>query len=356
MSRSTASELPHIALISSNARQQYFADCLRALMLPRGMVLHFRYRTKYVDPSLLSKITAGSIAGHGVVVCYAFQGANSGAEASNIEGIRPIRRGTIIDAEIVGPTVHLYFTVDGYPSHGDAASEIAHAVAERQRLSEVPLFAAVIHGLGQALFSTGDADATAFAAMVDSFEEGDLQLTVQSGARENCDPLFMRVDGLYSRPDSSKSVRLIPTLTPPFSNRERGYIVTTPNPLELHVQFYQPRWSSVANAGLSIELKVDEEFIASSDRLEIRSPYDQAEFSLFQDSRNGRPASRIELLPVRAEGKQQSDHIMTQGFTFVVSRQFKAERRSVPNFSLASNLLAILISAVAALASLRHRR
>jgi len=217
------------------------------------------------------------------------------------------------------------------------------------------LYATEVRGLRQTQFSTEDNDAAAFTAMVDSFEQADLQLPMQSGGRANCDPLFMRVDGLYSRADNSKLVRLFPTLADPFANRDRGYIVTTPKPLELHVQFYQPRWSDVPNAGLSIELRADAEFIASNDRLEVQSPYDHAAFSLFQDSRNGRPASRIELRPVHAQGNE-SDHIMTQGFKFVVSRQFKAGRHSISFFAVAMNLLAILVSVVAVFSGLRQRR
>src|ERR1700730_5659425 len=62
-------------LFSSNVRLQYFTDCLRALMLPRGMVLHFRYLKQHVEPSVWTKITDNPtwLVGKNVLVLYLFQ-------------------------------------------------------------------------------------------------------------------------------------------------------------------------------------------------------------------------------------------------------------------------------------------
>ncbi len=47
-----------IALFSSDARELYKADVYRALSLPTGYVLHFRYPTQYVQHEILTDLAS----------------------------------------------------------------------------------------------------------------------------------------------------------------------------------------------------------------------------------------------------------------------------------------------------------
>ena len=114
---------PRIFLFSSNARAKYFDDCLQALMLPRGMVLHFRYRLDYLDPQITKLIGDKKLVGERVVVCYLFQELENGEWTPR--HVRPLRVGSIVDVQVNGPSVHLYFAVDSYPLECDPEAEIA---------------------------------------------------------------------------------------------------------------------------------------------------------------------------------------------------------------------------------------
>lgn len=50
-----------ICAFSSDSRELYKADIYRALALPEGHILHFRYERKYVDDDLLERLTAEGI-------------------------------------------------------------------------------------------------------------------------------------------------------------------------------------------------------------------------------------------------------------------------------------------------------
>jgi hypothetical protein len=55
-----------IALFSSDARDLYKADVYRALALPKGYVLHFRYPQKYIQPEILMNLES-VVNQHGVI-------------------------------------------------------------------------------------------------------------------------------------------------------------------------------------------------------------------------------------------------------------------------------------------------
>jgi hypothetical protein len=59
-----------LLLISSNASRRYGDDIVRALAHPHGADFQFRYGLKYFDPSLLTRVNAGSLAGETALICF----------------------------------------------------------------------------------------------------------------------------------------------------------------------------------------------------------------------------------------------------------------------------------------------
>lgn len=99
-----------ICAFSSDARELYKADIYRALALPEGHILHFRYKKKYVDPNIIS--LGKDIKGRKLVIFYTH--GNVGAD-KNIEHIS-IREAIVVDFEVSGETdvAHIYMRLNGF--------------------------------------------------------------------------------------------------------------------------------------------------------------------------------------------------------------------------------------------------
>lgn len=354
--------VPEIALLSSNARAKYFEDCLEVLMLPRGMVQHFRYRSKYVDPMLLAQIGSRQIIGKAVVVCYVLQLFDQSGRLRPAK-VHPIRSGTIVDAQVVGPSVHLYFAVAGYPSGKQSASAIASAVAAGRDRDGGPFSVATVNGLNSGQFSTkSDADAAAFSEIIDAFEPDDMQLiSGATGPLIPCDPLFYRIDGLYKRGGKSEASVIHPSRIAEFSDRQRGYVLAGDDPHELRVQYHQPAWSKLDSAGMSLQVKTDSVRFANpdTDQLDVTSLYDQTEFYLLPKRTNTGWISRVDVLP------ENVPPTVSHGSTSrtVISRPFEVLATSKPAYPLwlvvvagaSSNLAAILISVISVIIALSSK-
>lgn len=99
-----------ICAFSSDFRPLYKADIYRALALPEGHVLHFRYKRKYVDDNLLSPSV--SLARRKVVIFYTHGNKESVGSLTHVS----IREGTIVDSYFSSDTdvMHVFMKLGGF--------------------------------------------------------------------------------------------------------------------------------------------------------------------------------------------------------------------------------------------------
>ena len=86
-----------LVLLSSGATRRYRDDIIRALALPAGSDLQFRYDRRYIDPSLLKRIEAGGVQNEEAIVLYLW----SDKEKAYTE-IVPCRMVKVVSAEFAG--------------------------------------------------------------------------------------------------------------------------------------------------------------------------------------------------------------------------------------------------------------
>jgi hypothetical protein len=265
-----------IYLFSSNSRLKYFEDCLRALMLPREMVMHFRYRTSHLNSALVAAIASCAAVGKSVLVSYLYQEYDGTTWMP--KSAKPLRFGVITEARLDGPTAHLFFRVTGYANELSALG----ADAEQAMRSDEGLKYGVLGSADKrSCESKEDSDASAFIAIVESFTQLELRASFTGdGALEQMDPLFVRIEGLF-RKGKSGLVVITPVQLGP-SDRLRGYKITSDDPLELRIRFHQPKWSRVDRKSYSLSLDVDPSYFAvpAHESIRIASPYDVTEFLL----------------------------------------------------------------------------
>lgn len=112
-------------LVSSSANREYVVDCVEALALPRGMILHFRYRLKYLDDDLRASLLPEggelprSLRNLPVVVVYLYQVQTVGVwKPGDTMGpggpYLPLRCGRLINAFRDGGIAHFFFELSGY--------------------------------------------------------------------------------------------------------------------------------------------------------------------------------------------------------------------------------------------------
>ncbi len=94
--------------LSSGSRPRYRQDVLRAISLPIGTQLQFRYDKKWTSTGVLQMIDRGLIIGKEVLIAYADQ---SQPESEGKIELVPIRLATISGATAPGSTVSLTFSL-----------------------------------------------------------------------------------------------------------------------------------------------------------------------------------------------------------------------------------------------------
>ncbi len=100
-----------IVLFSSNYRPEYMQDNLRILAYPSGHIMHYRYRTKWVDKALLSDLEnedkRKGLRGKDVLIITI--GNSMPSSNRNSWQFYPIRKGSIVDIYEKNGVVHVYF-------------------------------------------------------------------------------------------------------------------------------------------------------------------------------------------------------------------------------------------------------
>lgn len=102
-----------ICAFSSDSRELYKADIYRALALPRGHILHFRYKKKYVDSNLSN--SPDSLKDKEVAIFF-MHGNSLEENASFQSSLFPIRKGTITESNYSDDTgvFHVYFSLGDF--------------------------------------------------------------------------------------------------------------------------------------------------------------------------------------------------------------------------------------------------
>jgi hypothetical protein len=100
---------------SSGATQRYRDDIIRAMAMPDGCELTFRYRLKYVALSVQEHLKSGSIGqADQVLICYLDQ-----SERSKPVDFIPVRFATLIEAPLIGDFVVLRMRVQKFAFAAD---------------------------------------------------------------------------------------------------------------------------------------------------------------------------------------------------------------------------------------------
>jgi hypothetical protein len=206
-------------LVSSSATREYVADCVEALALPRGAVMHFRYLHDYIDSSLRSLGTETEECANGlkdlpVVVVYLHQTQRGGEWRPEGEYL-PLRCGFLRNAFTDGKVAHFYFEVGDYvktligdePPRQLLKSKVTFKTAHKDKKDkEVPSFA----HLGEELRLNAPEDETsrAFQDFVLSTRQNEWR-TRSLGSTPldvTYDVVFYRIAGLYEEQSGGLSL------------------------------------------------------------------------------------------------------------------------------------------------------
>lgn len=121
-------------LAVTGSQRPYIFDLPHLLSLPNGFEFRFRYRHRWVEKALVSAIASdpGSLVGREIVLLFHSQPSRR---------IIPIRRGTVIALESIGPMIFVRFRVGDFVKIDlDIANlgsqTVASAVSDLSRLSE----------------------------------------------------------------------------------------------------------------------------------------------------------------------------------------------------------------------------
>ncbi len=188
-------------LVSSSSSREYVADCLEALALPRGMVHHFRYRLRHLDPKLAKVLPGrpGALAaeyqGMDVMVVFLTVTRKPDESWESSKNYLPLRCGHLIDAFRDGGVAHFYFEVGNYFIYRRPI-ESGQLPLEAVKFKE-------FYGLTGPSASTGtrvSKDAAAFQSFVENAYRSGEWRTVSTGGVPldiTYDVLFFRIVGVF---------------------------------------------------------------------------------------------------------------------------------------------------------------
>lgn len=106
---------PSVLLLSSDSRRRYAEDVLRALALPRGAIIQFRYETDYVAGALQQAIANGSAVGRRCLVAFLADRESPETEPFVV----PVRFATVVATACVADMATFRLRVDDYANLED---------------------------------------------------------------------------------------------------------------------------------------------------------------------------------------------------------------------------------------------
>ncbi len=95
--------------LSSGASPRYRQDVLRAMAMPKGSRLQFRYDSKWIAPAIRDRISAGGVESTPSLIVYIDQHDNT-----KVPELIPCRFATLIDAVSHGTTVSLVLALEEF--------------------------------------------------------------------------------------------------------------------------------------------------------------------------------------------------------------------------------------------------
>jgi hypothetical protein len=301
-------------LVSSSSSREYVADCVEALALPRGAVMHFRYMQKYVDESLLplgneSAKLSEKLRNLPVVVVYLHQTQRGGEWKPEGQHL-PLRCGVLLSAFTDGEVVHFYFSVGDYVKTlvDDKSpeelleSKIRFKTTKIDKDSGKSREVATYAHLGEdlALNAPEDQDSSAFQQFVLSTRQNEWR-TRSLGSTPldvTYDVVFYRIAGLYVE-RSGKLAVVKPKIKAIQGTRSFEYELRSGSTYHLKLMTQLPFRAPAQLPGqgaATIRLIFDSAIIipAGPTSLRISSPYDLEYWSFVAETR----ASRHSVLNV----------------------------------------------------------
>jgi hypothetical protein len=301
-------------LVSSSASREYVADCVEALALPRGAVMHFRYLKRYVDESLLplgneSAKLENKLHNLPVVVVYLHQTQRGGDWKPEGQHL-PLRCGILLSAFTEGEVVHFYFKISDYvkDSVGGKSpeelleSKIIFKTKKKDDASgkskEVTTYAHL--GEDLALNAPEEQDSSAFQKFVLSTRQNEWRTRSLGSAPLDVtyDVVFYRIAGLYVK-QSGKLTVVEPKVKPIQGTRSFEYVLQSGSIYHLKLMTLLPFRSPAQLPGqgaATILLSFDSKIIipVGPTSLRISSPYDLEYWSFIAETQ----ASRYSALSV----------------------------------------------------------
>lgn len=297
-----AGERPSVLLLSSNSRRRYAEDVLRALALPRGAILQFRYEADYVAGTLQQAVANGSVVGRRCLV--AFLSGGDGPQESPF--VVPVRLSTVVTAACVADMVVFRLRVDDYAN-----------------LEEYPLAEEEIRAKGRWFVDMlAQANGGRFHPATTRFP--DLHVHDQQGD----DPhLWLGVARRLARHPTFRSCFFVRT-EEPLLDRDRTAALDATGRLHLsdrdsakvRVSFYSDAYSDAARR---LTCATDGSYlkISSDDSYDVASRYDTVEFWLRPEILAFDALARVTITLARAGPAPPEESLTTSaGFPVVVRR------------------------------------
>jgi hypothetical protein len=293
-------------LVSSSASREYIGDCVEALALPRGAVMHFRYMRKYVDESLFPMGNESAKLSDGlhklpVVVVYLHQ-TQRGGEWKPEGHHLPLRCGVLLNAFTDGEVVHFYFRVADYVKGtiGKRTSEelLEESVIfktkkkDKGKTREVETYAQL--GKDLALNAPKKDDSKAFQQFVLSTRQNEWR-TRSLGSTPldvTYDIVFYRVAGIYEERSGTLTV-LVPNMKSIGGTRSFEYQLQSGSTYHLKIMTQLPFRLPAQLPGQGaavIRLSFDSTILTplGSTSLRISSPYDLEYWSFMAEGQTSR--------------------------------------------------------------------
>jgi len=270
-------------LMTSNAEEEYMADGFECLGLPRGFVVHFRYRLQWVDMALTGLLDhegrklGASLRKLPVVVSYLCQRWSSEG-GWNWERVYPLRLGRLVSAFKSGDDeediAHFYFELGDFVGGNESGSE--H--------DELPGFGkplAAARGSGKYAFlgeqSSDDntslkSDESAFRQLAEAIRPEHLILAKETDLGSRVVPLFCFIEGIRQAKGRHR-----PVLKPRFDGAtlRAYYELAEGTRYALDVCFHVPVSLRGSKGELLLEEKGDALSIACANPIPVESRYDK---------------------------------------------------------------------------------
>jgi hypothetical protein len=249
--------------LSSGDTPRYLQDVVRAIALPVGAELQFRYRQKWLSPKAMDGLDRVRPTRPRVLLAYIDQ-----SDPSQVPLLVPSRFGRLVDATKQGTTVSLTIRLEGYAYAADLAEANKFL---RQNATNVPIFEGAspkgswCTDLKDGLEAISDrTDLAAWELIV-----GQLAERKQFGGTD----LFYTITGIVSNQDSVDTAK-----GREVSAANGRFEIAGNHEYELRVYHYHPKRSPAKTTSMEVIASSDAVRFSTPTAVAIDSPYDLKHF------------------------------------------------------------------------------